>query len=186
MVAATYNMAKGMLFYAALVAVGLTVLTQAMSHTKPVLELSEMNGSSGMMETPMLDLSNQSVVSMVEEHLSNSVCDCTPSGYSGVLLQGNGTVMSYGNTTHVGCANHDMQGELPIASIESQQMYCYVLGGTGCANATPSVLGDKDASFTMAAYRECNPFTEKSGQLCIGVLSCQTNIGVAQGPVVIG
>jgi len=124
----------------------------------PFAALSYFNQSSEMLETPMLDLSNQTVVLMVEEILNSSMCDCTESGYSGVMVATNRTIISYGNTTRVGCAQHDMDDE---QSIMPDSTYCYVLGGTGCAAATPSMLGYKDMSFTMAAYRECSSLTEK-------------------------
>jgi len=148
-------------FFAGIVASGV--------QSQPVtfVELSFFNQSSGMFEGPMFDLSNQTVVSMLGEHLNQSACDCTPSGYSGMSFDSDmGKIASYGNTTYVGCANHDMDGEMLTAT---NSTYCYVLGGTGCADATPSILGDKDVSFTIAAYRECNPLTEKGGCLGFGL-----------------
>merc|ERR1719193_1754027 len=95
-----------------------------------------------MFEAPRFDLSNQTVASMFEEHLSQSACDCTPSGYSGMSFDSDmGTIASYGNTTYVGCANHEMDemdGELrppgapPLPANDTT--FCYVLGGTGCAD----------------------------------------------------
>jgi len=194
---ATYNVALGMLLFAVFVAsvVQCNMHMSGAAMPAPLLELSYFNESSGMFEAPMFDLSNQTVLSVLEEHLNQSACDCTSSGYSGVMLHSvSGTITSYGNTTRVGCANHEMDGE---SSITTDSTYCYVLGGTGCADATPSILGDKEGimsstlllllePFTMAAFRECNPLTDKSGNLCIGDFSCLTEIGQIQTIGVVG
>lgn len=152
-VGSMYILALGMVLLAGLVD------EVALAMPEPVAALSVFNQSSGQFEMPILDLSNHTVALMVEEQLNISMCNCTESGYSGVMVAANRTIISYGNTTRVGCAQHDMDGE---QSVMPDSLYCYVLGGTGCADATPSMLGNKNASFTMAAYRECTPLAEKS------------------------
>merc|ERR1712013_875815 len=82
---------------------------------------------------------------------------CTNSGHSGFLFVENGTVLSHGNTSFIGCSWRTMTGE----GVEATGDHCYALGGTECSEATPSILGDVDTAFKMAAWRACSPFEEK-------------------------
>jgi len=82
-------------------------------------------------------------------------CECTRTGSSGVnyiTTDANTTRMVLAdNTTFVGCAKH-VNGEL-----DGIDNTCYVVGGTECANATSSILGDTTPAFEKAAWRRCNP-----------------------------
>jgi len=126
-----------------------------------VLPLSFVNETSGMLMTPVLDLANQDAVAMLQEIIKNqsSSCICTTSGYSGMVFADNGTIMAYGNTSFVECNRHNMTHEGMDEADGTD--YCYVLGGTECIDATPSILGDTYAAFTMAAWRPCNQFEVK-------------------------
>lgn len=90
-------------------------------------------------------------VKLFQEALSNTSCDCTRSGYSGVTIDDDGTVNAFGNTTYVGCGTHDND------EMDGTGNLCYVTGGTSCESATPSALGRDDEVFTNAAYRQCVP-----------------------------
>merc|ERR1719362_2768154 len=93
-----------------------------------------------------IPVKNLAEVAMFQQQINAARCACTQTGYSGVTLEDDGTLLTYGNTSFVGCgefANGELSGEL---------MACYVVGGVDCEVATPSELeGDE---FSMAAYRE--------------------------------
>jgi len=117
----------------------------------------------GMMAIPTVNLSNPMSVLALQELIGNQTCDCTSSGYSGISLSDDGTLVTYGNTTIVGCAAHDM---LQKEGVEADVAGCYVVGGTGCNEATASVLGSENEAFTMAAWRDCSPLTSKNFGFC--------------------
>merc|ERR1712190_85079 len=100
-----------------------------------------------------IPVKNLAEVAMFQQQINEARCACTRTGYSGVTLEDDGTLLTYGNTSFVGCgefANGELSGEL---------MACYIVGGVDCEVATPSELeGDE---FSMAAYRECTPLQEK-------------------------
>jgi len=110
----------------------------------------------GIISVPQVNLTDLHSVLTLQELIGNQSCDCTSSGYSGVMIANDGAMATYGNTTFVGCAAHqndELSPDIPT---------CYVVGGTECPDAKPSVLGDKITAFTMAAWRECNPLSSKS------------------------
>lgn len=111
----------------------------------------------GMLAIPSVNLSNAISVLALQELIGNQSCDCTSSGYSGVNVSNDGTLESYGNTTFVGCKAHSND---ELGSEDQPASVCYVVGGTGCDEATPSKL--EGEVFTMAAWRGCNPLASKS------------------------
>jgi len=112
----------------------------------------------GMLAIPTVNLSDPTGVLALQELIRDQSCDCTSSGYSGISLSDEGALATYGNTTIMGCAAHDI---LQSEGIGADMMGCYVVGGTGCAEATASVLGSENEAFTMAGWRECNPLATK-------------------------
>jgi len=113
----------------------------------------------GMLAIPTVNLSDFTSVLALQELIGNTSCDCTSSGYSGISLSDDGTLATYGNTTVVGCGAHDMLLE---EGLEDGATGCYVVGGTGCEEATASTLGDENEAFTMAAWRSCNLLSSKT------------------------
>merc|ERR1712142_1109728 len=90
-------------------------------------------------------------------------CACTSSGFSGISLSDDGTLVTYGNTTFVGCAPHtELLVHEGVDVNEQTTQACYVLGGADCPEATPSTRRNDRAAFTMAAWRECSSLSEKA------------------------
>jgi len=125
--------------------------------------LSYMDEDSGMLAIPAVNLSDAASVLATQELIGNQSCDCTSSGFSGISLYDNGTLVTYGNTTFVGCGAHDEMLRNEGVAVDGDPISaCYVVGGTGCAEAKASALQNTNEAFKMAAWRECNPLSSKT------------------------
>jgi len=137
--------------------------TLAVGELAQIPALSYMDEDTGMLAIPAVNLSDAASVLATQELIGNQSCDCTSSGFSGISLFDNGTLITYGNTTFVGCSAHDeMLRNEGVAVDGEPKTACYVVGGTGCAEATPSALQNTTEAFKMAAWRECNPLSSKT------------------------